>query len=150
MLYRLALTASMFVSMALSADFAGTWKLNTTKSKYDGIPMPKEMTVTYGPQGAGWRYTGKGAGANGEAINRSFTYAKDGAEIKTTGFAEFDAIVIQNGNTDKSIATYKRQGKAVGTGTRTVSADGKTMTITGEVTLPDGKKTTTVSVYDKH
>jgi len=23
------------------------------------------------------------------------------------------------------------------------------MTITGEVTLPDGKKTTTVSVYDK-
>jgi hypothetical protein len=30
-----------------------------------------------------------------------------------------------------------------------VSADGKTMTITGEVTLPDGKKTTTVSVYDK-
>ena len=55
MLYRLALTASMFVSMALSADFAGTWKLNTTKSKYDGIPMPKEMTVTYSPQGAGWQ-----------------------------------------------------------------------------------------------
>ena len=122
MLYRFALTSLVFVSMALSADFAGTWKLNTAKSKYDGIPMPKELTVTY---------------------------AKDGEDIKTTGFAEFDAIVIQNGNAEKSIATYKRQGKPVGTATRTVSADGKTMTISGEVTLQDGKKTTTVSVYDK-
>ena len=139
----------MLASAALSADFSGTWMLNTAKSKSNGIPMPKELTVTYAAQGSGWRYTGKGIGQAGEALNRSFTYMKDGEEIKTTGWAEFDAIVLQNGNANKSTVTYKRQGKAVGTATRTLSADGKTMTINGEFTLPDGKKATATSVYDK-
>jgi hypothetical protein len=66
MLYRFALTSLVFVSMALSADFAGTWKLNTAKSKYDGIPMPKELTVTYASQGSGWRYAAKGIGQPGK------------------------------------------------------------------------------------
>jgi len=149
MTYRVALTLCMFASIALSADFTGTWKLNTAKSKFTGISMPKELTVTYAAQGSGWRYSAKGIGPTGEAINRSFTYVKDGEEIKTTGFADFDAIVLQNGNSEKSTATYKRQGKPVGTATRTLSADGKTMTINGEVTLPDGKKATMISVYGK-
>ena len=149
MLHRLALTSLVFVSMALSADFGGTWKLNTAKSKYDGIPMPKELTVTYASQGSGWRYAAKGIGQPGKPSTGRSPMRKIGEDIKTTGFAEFDAIVIQNGNAEKSIATYKRQGKPVGTATRTASADRKTMTISGKVTLPDGKKTTMVSVYDK-
>jgi hypothetical protein len=132
MLHRLALTSLVFVSMALSADFGGTWKLNTAKSKYDGIPMPKELTVTYASQGSGWRYAAKGIGQPGKPSTGRSPMRKIGEDIKTTGFAEFDAIVIQNGNAEKSIATYKRQGKPVGTATRTASADGKTMTISGK------------------
>jgi hypothetical protein len=133
----------------LSADTAGTWKLNTTRSKYDGMPGPKELTVVYTPQGSGWRYEAKGTNAAGEPINSSFTYVKDSEEIKTTGFPAWDAMVLRGANSDKATGTLLRQGKNVGRVTRTISADGKTMTIRGDVTLPDGKKATYSSVYDK-
>jgi hypothetical protein len=146
---RVALLFCLLAALAFSADFTGTWKLNAAKSKFNGLPAPKELTVTYAAQGSGWRYTATGVAANGEAINRSFTYVKDGEDIKTTGFSEFDALVLHNGTAAKSTATYKRQGKVVGKATRTLSTDGKTMTIAGEFTLPDGKKATSTSVYDK-
>ena len=38
--------------------------------------------------------------------------------------------------------TMKRGGKLVGTVTRTISADGKTMTICGKVTTPEGNQAT--------
>ena len=55
--------------------------------------------------------------------------SRDGVEVSTVA----DALV--NGTT--------------ATGTRTISADGKTMTIRGPVKLPNGKKATMLSVYDK-
>lgn len=134
---------------AFAAHLEGTWKLNTAKSRYTGTPMPKDMTVTYTPQGSGWRYEAKGTSATGEPINASFVYAKDGEEIKVTGFPNWDAMKLTGGSADKSTATFIRQGKVVGSGRRTISSDGKTMTIRGNVTLPDGKKATYVSVYEK-
>lgn len=141
-----------FVAIAVTvsaADIAGIWKLNPAKSKYTGTTGNKEMTVTYTKQGTGWTYEAKGVSASGEPITRSYTYVKDGEEIKTTGFPNWDGIVLKNAATDKSTSTYMRQGKAVGNGTRTISADGKTMTIRSTVTLPDGKKATLLSVYEK-
>jgi hypothetical protein len=44
------------VLAAMAADFTGTWKLNTAKSKAVGMPMPKEQTTIYTPKGSGyWR-----------------------------------------------------------------------------------------------
>ncbi|HZO52309.1 MAG TPA: hypothetical protein VFB63_06315 [Bryobacteraceae bacterium] len=134
---------------ASAADLIGTWKLNTGKSKYTGMPAPKEQTVTYTAKGAGWDYSAKGTSGTGEPTNAAFTYVKDGEDAKTTGFPYWDAISIRNGSSAKSSATLKRAGKAVGTATRTISADGKTMTITGKVTMPDGKPATYTAVYDK-
>lgn len=149
-MYRmLALCLCLFALPAFSVDMTGTWKLNTTKSKYTGMPMPKELTVTYTPEGSGWQYAAKGTSATGEPIESGFKYAKDGEENKTTGFPNWDAIVLKNGNSDKSTATLKRGGKTVGSATRTISADGKTMTIRGKVTTAEGKEATYVSVYDK-
>lgn len=141
-LLALALTVS-------AADTLGAWKLNTAKSKYTGTPAPKEMTVTYTKQGTGWTYSAKGTSASGEAINRSYTFVKDGEEAKTTGFPNWDGIVLKNSTTNTTTYTLMRQGKAVGSGTRTLSADGKTMTLHASTTLPDGKKTTTHGVYEK-
>lgn len=144
------LVALFAIAVSISAaDLAGVWKLNAAKSRYVGIPAPKEMTVTYTMQGSGWNYMGKGVTASGEPINSSFTVMKDGEEAKTTGFPNWDGIVLKNSTSNRSTATFNRQGKAVGTGIRTISADGKTMTIRGNVTLPDGKKANYVAVYDK-
>jgi len=134
---------------ASAADFIGTWKLNTAKSKYDGMPMPKEQTVTYTAKGDGYDYVAKGTSATGEPIQAMFSYVKDGQEAKATGFPHWDGLVLTGGSGKKSKAKLMRGGKAVGSATRTVSADGKSMTVAGKATTADGKKVTYSAVYDK-
>jgi hypothetical protein len=145
----LVLSLFIFASAAFPADQTGTWKLNTAKSRYVGMPMPKDLTVTYTPEGSGWRYQAKGTSGTGQPIDAHFSYVKDGEEIKTTGFPNWDTLVLQNAKSDKGTGTLKRQGKVVGSVTRVVSADGKMMTIRGKITTPEGKQATYVSMYDK-
>jgi len=137
------------VVLAAAHDPTGTWKLDTARSKYAGMLKPKEMTTTYTPQGSGWRYEAKGIRGDGQTIDSSFTYVKDGEEIKARGFPYWDALVLTNARADVATGTLKRDGKAIGTFKRTVSGDGKTMTIQGELTTPDGKKAKYTSVYVK-
>jgi len=149
MMLRSALVVCAFATLVSGADLAGTWKLNVAKSKYIGMPAPKEQTVTYTTEGSGWKYDAKGISADGQPVNASFVYVKDGVDAAMTGFPYGDAIVLQGGNTNTSTATFKRQGKVAGNAKRVISADGKTMTITGAVTNADGKKGTYTAVYDK-
>lgn len=134
---------------AAAADFTGTWKLNLTKSKYEGMPAPKEQTVTYTPKGTGYEYMAMGTTATGQPIHSMFSYSKDGGEVKTTGFPFWDAMVIKDGMTAKTAVQYKRDGKVVGSSTRMLAANGKSLTITGQMTMPDGKKATFMAFYDK-
>ena len=145
----LSLCTLIFASAALSADATGTWKLNTAKSKYTGMPAPKELTAVYTPEGSGWRYEATGMDTAGNPIKSSFTYVKDGADISTTGFPNWDTIVIHNGAANKSTVTLKRKGKKVGRVTRVIAADNKTMTLRGHATTADGKKVSYVAVYEK-
>jgi hypothetical protein len=150
MFIRSTLLIAAFAFSALGADHvAGTWKLNTAKSKYVGIPTPKDLTVTYTPAGQGWKYDGKGTTGDGQPVNMTFTYSKDGEDMPMTGYPYADTLSLRGGNTDSSTATFKRGGKVVGTAKRTISKDGKTMTVSANLTLPDGKKGSYTSVYDK-
>lgn len=137
------------VLAAMAADFSGTWKLNTAKSKAVGMPMPKEQTTTYTPKGSGYEYVAKGISATGEPVNSKFTYMKDGEEVKTTGFAYWDALTVTGGQAANATVQLKRGGKVVGTVKRTLAADGKSLSLVGSVTLPDGKKATYNYHYDK-
>jgi hypothetical protein len=141
------LLAGVFAAMA--AEFSGTWKLDTAKSKVVGMPMPKEQTTTYTPKGSGYEYTAKGISATGEPVTSGFTYRKDGEEVKTTGFPYWDAITVTGGQAAKTTVQLKRAGKVIGTVTRTLSADGKSLKLDGSLTLPDGKKATYNYHYDK-
>src|SRR6266404_1482127 len=137
MLLRTTLAIGLLTLVAFAADpVIGTWKLNTAKSKYTGMPMPKDVTVTYSPAGSGWKYDGKGIAGDGSPINMSFVYVKDNDEMKLTGYPYADSLTLQNGNSDSSTGTFKRDGKPVGTAKRTVSKDGKTMTVSANLTLP--------------
>ena len=149
MLARIVLMFGVFAVAAAAADATGTWKLNLGKSKYTGMPAPKDLTVTYMPEASGWRYQARGTTATGEPISSSFTYRKDGEEIKTTGFPLWDTLVLEGAAADRSTGKLLRGGKPVGSVTRTLSTDGKTMTIRGSVMTPEGKKATYISVYEK-
>lgn len=137
------------LTMASAADFIGTWKLNTAKSKVVGMALPQEQTSTYTAKGSGYENMAMGKSATGEAIHTMFTYVKDGEEMKATGYPYWDAIVIKGGMSSKATAQLKRQGKIVGSAKRTLAADGKSFTLVGKATLPDGKKATYNYLYEK-
>ena len=137
------------LTAASAAGPLGTWKLNTAKSKYDGLPAPKEQTITFTAKGTGYDYSAKGVSATGTPISAAFSYAKDGEDAKATGFPYWDAVSLKNGMADKTTAQLKRGGKTVGSAVRTISADGRTMTLVGKVTTPDGKPAMFTAIYDK-
>ena len=130
---------------ALCADYSGTWKLNTAKSKVSGISLPKQQTVVYKAHGGGYDYSGSGVSATGEAIKTHFVYSKVGEEAKTTGFPNWDAVVVKSNDE----VDLKRGGKVIGSVIRSIAKDGKTMTLKGKLTLPDGKVATYDYLYDK-
>jgi hypothetical protein len=73
----------------------------------------------------------------------------DGKFYPTMGVIGYDASAFTR--VDDSTVTYIRTlaGKAVGTGTRVMSRDGKTLTFTGTGTPPNGRHYNNVLVYEK-
>lgn len=129
----------------------GTWKLNVAKSKFTGVPAPKELTRTLAADGDSVKYTFTGTGADGSAVAYSFTLKYDGKDYPVEGNAPggFDQIAIKKVNDHSYTASQKKAGKAVGSGKVTVSKDGKTTTVTLKYTNTDGKSASSTGVYDK-
>lgn len=148
MIKSLALLLCTF-GLLSAADFNGTWKLDTAKSKYEGMTMPKEQTVTITANGSGFDYMAMGTSASGDAIHSMYTYVKDGEQIKTTGFPYWDGMVIKHGMEDKLEVEFMRGGKSIGKGVRNLAKDGKMYTVEGKIKLPDGKGASFKAVYTK-
>lgn len=150
MIIRRALLIGVFALTAFAAGRQiGTWKLNVAKSTYTGIPAPKEVTLTFSPYGAGWKYEAKGTSADGKPTSITFSYSKDDVDMPMTGFPYAEALSLKGGDKDNAIALFKRASKIVGTAHRTISEDGKTMTVNATITLPDGKKASYMTIYEK-
>ena len=138
-----------FSAAVSAADFSGTWKLDTAKSKYEGMPAPKDSTVTITTNGSGFDYMAMGTSASGESIHSMYTFVKDGAPIKTTGFPNWDGIVITHSADPKLDIDFMRGGKSIGKGVRDLAKDGKMYTVSGKIKLADGKSASFKAVYVK-
>ena len=111
----LALTGAASVAFAVDTPFAGTWKLNLSKSKLAGD------TVTFTAAGDGFRIHGGG---------ETYEFKTDGSENKTRfGTASWKKL---DDKTWQEIDKVK--GRLDSTNTWTLSADGKTLTehVTGD------------------
>jgi hypothetical protein len=130
----------------------GTWKLNTEKSTYSGIPAPKSLTRTVAADGDSVKYSFEGTGADGAALNYGFTLKYDGKDYPVTGTGMpygADHIAIKRIGSNKFSATLKKDSKIIGTSTSVVSKDGKIVTLTGKGTDASGKAVSSTQVYDK-
>jgi hypothetical protein len=121
--------------LVLSAQIesrVGTWRLNLAKSSFSPGPPPQRQTLTYQAAGPQWTALLQGIDASGKPINVDVNnlvinfdgrdHATPTVDYETTAWKRVDA------HTYKVIR--KRAGKVVLTSTNTLSADGKTMTIT--------------------
>jgi hypothetical protein len=149
----LALCALLTVSsVAIAADtpdaVIGTWKLNTAKST-GNIPMAKSETRIYTAAPGGVTVSWKRMDADGKESNVKTTFKYDGKDYPVTGSPDFDALSAKQIDANTVESVQKRMGKDVGKTTRTLSADGKTLTLASKLTTAKGTAVDTSMVYDR-
>jgi hypothetical protein len=136
------------VAFAADDPAMGTWKLNAAKSKI-GAGAPTNNTVIYAPAGDSVKVTTEGVDASGKPIHAEWTGKFDGKEYPVTGDANADMRSYTRVNERTLTFSQTKGGKVTTSGKAVVSADGKSRTVTNEVTTADGKKVASTAVYDK-
>lgn len=149
----LALGALLAISsVVIAADtpdpVIGTWTLNIAKSTAN-IAMPKSETRTYAASGDGIALTWERVGADGKTSSVKTTFKYDGKDYPVTGSTDFDALNAKRIDASTIESTQKRMGKDVGTTRRSVSADGKALTLVSKLTTAKGQEVSTTMVYDR-
>jgi hypothetical protein len=143
-------TGSAAVVAAPATDpVIGNWQLNAAKSKFSPGPAPKSDTRTYTATDQGITMTWKSVGADGKEITAKSTFKTDGKDYPITGAPNFDSLSLKQVDDHTVQSTQKMGGKMIGTTTRTVSKDGKVLTLNSKGTSPTGVPYDNVMVYDK-
>jgi hypothetical protein len=149
-LVMIAIAAAVVESPAQRADpLVGTWELNVAKSKYTPGPAPKSETRTYVVAGKDIEASSKGVDGSGNPTTASWTVNYDGKDRPQTGNPNADALSLKRVNAFDAKFTQKRAGKVVITGTRTISRNGKVLTIRTKGTTASGQTLNNVEVFEK-
>src|SRR5215472_16376809 len=77
--------------LVAAEPFAGTWKLNTEKSKFTTGAPPKELTIIIADSGSDLDVAVKGTSADGSPISGHYTVPAAGGEGKIMEFP-YDAV----------------------------------------------------------
>ena len=137
-------------SACMAADDAnlGTWKLNEAKSKFSP-GAAKNTSVVYEAAGDNIKVTVDGVGADGKPSHNEWTGKFDGKDYPITGDSTADTRSYKKSDAHALELTNKKGGKVVISGKITLSADGKTRTVTISGIDASGKKVSATAVYDK-
>lgn len=138
-----------FATVSAADDpFNGTWQLNTAKSKYDPGPGPEKATVTI--QSDGMTSTVKTESVfDGKPYSTSYKATLDGTPAPLQGSPVADMVSVKKVDDQTREMKTTKGGSPVSETRATVSADGKTVTVTGTGLNPKGVKTTFTAVYEK-
>jgi len=148
----ISVTLALWV-LAVGVCFAadpqmGTWKLNESKSNI-GKGMVKNMTVTYKSMFGKVTATIDGIDAHGNAVHNTWSGKFDGKDYAVTGDPDSDMRSYKKIDDHTLEFWVKKGGAVMGSGKIVVAADGKSRTVTANLTNAKGKKVKNVAVYDK-
>ena len=131
----------------------GTWKLNVAKSKFTPGPPIKGDTRSYEVNDEGWLIvTTETMQPDGRRTGVRFAAKFDGKPYPQIGRFAPTVTLITYQPVDKLTLKYTQRdtsGKVLSTNTRTVSADGKTMTIEQRSTDDKGRPTVNVELFER-
>ena len=150
---RIAVVAVALSFVAAAACFAanphmGTWKLNEAKSKL--VPgMGKNSTVVYSEQKDKVKITVDGVDKDGKPTHSVWVGKFDGKAYPVKGNLPYNSVAYKVVNDRTNDITAMKDGKIGWSGRITVSADGKSRTVTINGTDANGKKFKGKAVYDK-
>lgn len=132
-----------------SDPVVGTWQLNGSKSTFTAGPALKSQTRTYSQSAQSITLVMKTVGADGKEVTTQTTYQLDGKDYPVTGAPDYDSLSARQVDSNTAKFTLKKGGKPVGTTSRTVSKDGKTLTSKIKMTTAKGEESESVTVFDK-
>lgn len=137
------------LALCIAADaHMGTWKLNEAKSKL-APGTAKNSTVVYTAAGDNVKVTVDGVDGEGKPTHNEWTGKFDGKDYAVTGDPTSDMRSYKKIDDHKMALTVKKGGKVTTTGRITVSADGKSRSVTTRGADSTGKKYVNTAVYDK-
>jgi hypothetical protein len=141
---------AMGIGTVLAADsVVGTWKLNLAKSTFSPGPGPKSQTRTYAETAQGLTLSIKTTTADGKETTATLSFKDDGKPYPVSGNPDYDMVAVTRVDALTVHSTQTKAGAAVGSGVRTVSKDGKTLTFAQKGTHAGGGKYNDVLVYDR-
>ena len=138
--------------MAVAADdpIVGVWNLNLAKSRYSPGPTPQRQTMKFEPAGGdALKLTSDTVFPDGRATHAGYTARFDGKENLVHDNPDADTSAMRRINTYTTETTWKKDGKVTITSRRSVSKDGKTLTITQKGTNGRGQPLDNVTVWDR-
>jgi 2',3'-cyclic-nucleotide 2'-phosphodiesterase (5'-nucleotidase family) len=143
----LALSSAVCAAGAAPDPVIGSWTLNVARSS--GAAVPKSDTRTYVEADGGIKLTMKRVTAEGKEISAQTTYKYDGKDYPFTGSPDYDTVSTKRIAVNTVEITQKRGGKVVGKSMRSVSRDGKTLTLVMRSTNAKGQAVSTTLVFDR-
>jgi hypothetical protein len=148
----LTLVAASASAQSKDDPSIGTWKLNVAKSKFTPGPPIKADTRSYDVQDGWLIVTTETTQASGEKTGVRFAAKFDGRDYPQIGRFAPTVTLITYEPVDQLTLKYTQRdtsGKIVSTNTRTVSADGKTMTIEQRSTDANGRPVVNVELFER-
>jgi hypothetical protein len=142
------LFAAAAVCVAADNVHLGSWKLDEAKSKISA-GAPKNTTVVYEAAGNSVKVIVDGVDADGKPSHNEWTGKFDGKDYPLTGDPTADTRSYKQIDPSTLELTNKKGGKVIVSGKITVSADGKTRTVSTKGMDTNGKKVATTAVYNK-
>jgi hypothetical protein len=154
----LCLAAALAVAFSLGARAAqakdpleGTWLLNVEKSSFKVAPGPKGQTRTYSMSSDGVeKLTARGISWDKKPTLVRYAARYDGKDYDITGSLGGDKISLRRIDAHTTQSTQKREGKPAIVATRTVSNDGKTLTVVSKGTTAEGVEIDSTLIFERH
>jgi hypothetical protein len=129
--------------------FLGTWKLVPDKSRYNPGPAPKSLTTKYEPSEGAYKMSADGMDGTGREISMQYEAKFDGKECKITGSRTSDSGRFFRINANHTMAIFSKEGQEVSLISRSVSPDGKMLTVTIAGLDAAGKPSFNVAVFER-
>jgi flagellar hook-associated protein FlgK len=149
MLVAVCLMVATSVAVAGDPLFA-SWQLNLAKSKFSPGPAPRNMTRTYAEAAQGAiSLTINATTADGKSGTVTYTYKNDGKPYPVSSTPDADMASVTPVNAWTVNFKQIRAGAIIATGVRTLSKDGKTLTVAQKGTHANGEPFDDVMVYDR-
>jgi hypothetical protein len=147
--FAVVLPFAIVVAAQAADPLSGIWELNVTKTKFSPPSAGlKSQTRNYQVKGDREIAHHTGVDAQGQPVTVNFTITYDGKDHPYKG-PDWDALAVRRVDAYTTSFTQSRGGKVVLSGMRTVSKDGRTLTITSKGTNAKGEQLDHVMVFDK-